>query len=111
MKICVVGGGAREVAVARTLKKSPKCKELIAVANHQNPALQVASWHCTISCELMLAVKVMIHCPPVLIFFVHQEICSAYKVSPVDDVDAIVTFCQSEKVCISQFVSPAVGPC
>jgi phosphoribosylamine-glycine ligase len=41
MKICVVGGGAREVAVARALKKSPKCNELIAVANHQNPALQV----------------------------------------------------------------------
>ena len=41
MRICVVGGGAREVAVARTLKKSPRCKALLAVANHQNPALQV----------------------------------------------------------------------
>ncbi len=54
MKICVVGGGAREVAVARTLKKSPKCKALIAVANHQNPALQVPNWGFANFCHLML---------------------------------------------------------
>ena len=40
MRICLVGGAAREVAVARSLLKSPKCSQLIVIAKHQNPALK-----------------------------------------------------------------------
>jgi len=39
MRICIVGSGAREVAIARSLKASPKCSAVLCFASTRNPAL------------------------------------------------------------------------
>jgi phosphoribosylamine--glycine ligase len=38
-RICVVGGGAREVAITRAIKRSPQCSALFCFASSINPAI------------------------------------------------------------------------
>ena len=38
-RICIVGGGARELAVARSVKSSPLCGALVCIAPAKNPAI------------------------------------------------------------------------
>jgi phosphoribosylamine--glycine ligase len=38
-RICIVGGGARELAIARSVKGSPLCGALVCIAPAKNPAI------------------------------------------------------------------------
>lgn len=40
MKILLIGNGAREHVIAETLKKSPKCSDLVVYANKVNPGIK-----------------------------------------------------------------------
>lgn len=39
MRVCVVGGGARELAIARSVKASPRCGALLCIAPAKNPGI------------------------------------------------------------------------
>mmetsp|Transcript_1301 Transcript_1301/g.2837 ORF Transcript_1301/g.2837 Transcript_1301/m.2837 type:complete len:646 (+) Transcript_1301:153-2090(+) len=39
MRVCIVGGGARELAIARAVKRSPRCGGILCIAPAKNPAI------------------------------------------------------------------------